>query len=263
MASSFVQKLMGESTTTGDIAPVETGAPLLSNPSATGAKRKIPTMNPNDKKKLRNRMVDQLMGIKEDRDGSVIPDDAKEVQTVEKSDHGLNLDVPKIPGEKIRNPYSGEEPLILPAASLVAPDVTPEGIFPLDPAQLPGADQGKAPAAPVGPPAGAPPASTGHEGDAALKVLLGKPAAPAASGIAGPTPASATTSDKMSTESAMSHLPGIPTPGAVAAATTPGATGDALLSADQPMPDHQQAGIEGVMETYSKFIPRGSMKLRE
>ena len=218
-------------------------------------------MKPDAKKKIRNRMVDQLMGLKEDRDGSVIPDDAKEIKTLEKSDHGLNLDAPEIPGQKIRNPYSGEEPLILPAASLVAPDVTPEGIFPLDPSQLPGADQGRAPAAPLAPAASGnvpPPAN----GDAALKVLLGKPAAPAASGIAGPTPASATTSDKMSTESAMAHLPGIPTPGAVAAATT-SVSGDSLLSPNQPMPDHQETDIKGVMETYSRFIPRGTMKLQE
>lgn len=259
MVSDLAKKLMGESTTTGDIAPVETGAPLLSNPSATGAKRRIPTMKPNDKKKLRNRMVDRLVGIKEDRDGSVIPDDAKEVQTIEKSDHGLNLDTPEIPGQKIRNPYSGEEPLILPAASLVAPDVTPEGLFPLDPSQLPGADQGKAP---QGPAATAPATPGAAGGDAALKVLLGKPAAPAASGIAGPTPDLATTSDKMSTES-VNLPPGIPSPAQVAAADAPVASGNALLATNQPMPDHEQADIKGVMEAYSRFIPRGSMRLQE
>jgi hypothetical protein len=249
MVSNLAKQLMGETmgTTTGDIAPVMTGASVISNPPATAAKRKIPTMKPDKLKKMRNRVVDGLMGIKEDRDGAVIPNDAKEVQTIEQNDHGLNLDTPKIPGQKIRNPYSGEEPLILPAASLVAPDVTPKGIFPLDPSQLPGADQGKAPVeTPLAPPGAAGAASP------TVDVLLGKTPGPANAGIQAQPTAAASTADRMSTESALSRLPGIPSPSASVAPT-----GTALLNA--PLPDPAAASgsgdIKNIMEAFRLFVP--------
>src|SRR5512137_182879 len=121
MASDFVKRMLGEMTNTGDISPVMTGSQVISNPAATGAKRRIPTTTPEKTKKLRNRVVDGIMGrLKEDRDGAVIPSDAEEVKSFDMNDHGLDLKQPEIPGQKIKNPYSGEEPLILPAASLVA-----------------------------------------------------------------------------------------------------------------------------------------------
>lgn len=258
MVSNLAKMLIGEMTSTGDIAPVEVGAPQISNPPATAAKRRIPAMKPNKLKKIRNRMVDGLMGIREDRDGAVIPDDAKEVQTIDNADHGLNLDTPQIPGQKIRNPYSGDEPLILPAASLVAPDVTPEGIFPLDPSQLPGADQGTAPAAPP---------MTTHGSSPTVDVLLGKTSSPASAGFPASNPGmpvspAASTADRMSTESALSHLPGIPSPAAATAVTA--VTGDALLGINSPMPDPQGSGdIRGIMETFSRFVPRSSMRMPE
>lgn len=251
MASELARKFMGETTDTGSIAPVMTGSTVLSNPNATGAKRRIPTSTPEKQKKLRNRVVDGIMGrLKEDRDGAVIPSDAKEVKSFDMNDHGLDLKNPEIPGQKIKNPYSGDEPLILPAASLVAPDVTPEAIHPLDPSQIPGADRGTKPTA-----APAPEPQSVHQNQPAqpspaLDILMGRPVAP------GQNEPSAPTTPPISAESALSHLPGIPSASAVAAATT-GATGTALLSTGQPMPDHVPGdGGRTILEAFSKFVPR-------
>lgn len=240
---------MGETTSTSDIAPVMTGSAVLSNPAATGAKRRIPTTTPEKQKKLRNRVVDGIMGrLKEDRDGAVIPSDAEEVKSFDMNDHGLDLKNPEIPGQKIKNPYSGEEPLILPTASLVAPDVTPEAIHPLDPSQIPGADKGSKPASTPAPA----PASAGSAPGApataspALDILMGR--------SPGSQEPSAPTTPPISAESALSHLPGIPAPSAVA---TSGATGTALLSTGQPMPDHvANDGGRTILEAFSKFVPR-------
>jgi hypothetical protein len=243
MASAFACRLMGEDTTTSDIAPVMVGSPMISNPQATGAKRRIPTSTPEKQKKLRNRVVDGIMGhLKEDRDGAVIPSDAKEVQAFDMNDHGLNLKEPAIPGQKIKNPYSGEEPLILPTASLVAPDVTPEAIHPLDPTQLPGADRGSKPTAQAAAPAAASPGGDHQQAQPspALDILMGRPA--------GQEPSAPTTPPM---ESALSHLPGIPSPAAVA---SPG--GQTLMAANQPMPDHKPGDGRSVLEAFSKFVPR-------
>jgi hypothetical protein len=247
MASDFVRRMLGEMTDAGDIPTADVTSAHLVSPNATGAKRRIPTMKPEQKRKMRNRVVDGMMGIREDRDGAVIPSDAKEVQVVDMNDHGLNLKDPKIPGQKIKNPYSGEEPLILPAASLVAPDVTPEAIHPIDPTQLPGADRGRkpasTPAAPTGYPGGSQPSAASSP---AMDILMGKPA--------GPEP-SAPTTPPIPMESALGHLPGIPSPAAVAAPS-----GSALIGANQPMPDHQASDGRSVLEAFSKFVPRSSMK---
>ena len=63
---------------------------------------------------------------------------------------------------------------------------------------------------------------------------------------------SAPTTPPMSVESALSHLPGIPAPGAVAA---PG--GQTLMAANQPMPDHTpNDGGKTILEAFSRFVPR-------
>lgn len=188
--------------------------------------------------------------LKEDRDGAVIPSDAKEVKSFDMNDSGLDLKNPEIPGQKIKNPYSGDEPLILPTASLVAPDVTPEAIHPLDPTQVPGADRGSKP---TSTPAPAPAAvhtqsQPGAAASPALDILMGRQ-------TGNHEPAAATT-PPITAESALSHLPGIPTAASVASATA-GVTGDALLSASQPMPEHKaNDGGRTILEAFSRFVPR-------
>jgi hypothetical protein len=240
-----------ETTTAGDVPPVMAAPPGLVNP-ALAAKRKIPTGT--KKKDMRGRMASRLIG-EDSRDGFVIPDDAKEVDSMEVTGDGLtNIKTPTLPGDKPKNPYSGEEPLILPAASLVAPDVTPEALYPLDPSQLPGSDAGKSPeSAPTSPSAmpspiaGASPRFPGMPGaqttSAALDVVLGK----------GPG---------MAPESMLSRLPGIPAPGQVAAMEASVPAGEATLSQGQPMPEHKTVEPARVMDAFSQFVPRGSMKPR-
>ena len=248
--SMFAKMLIGEMTSTGDVAPVMTGAPVISNPSATGAKRRIPTENPDRQKKLRNRMAAGITGqLKEDsRDGYVIPDDAKEVTKLEVAGDGMTaVKSPEVPGQKIKNPYSGEEPLILPAASLVAPDVTPEAIYPLDPSQIPGGDRGQAPS---NAPANRYPMGASRPGAAnpVVDLMLGK------------TPGAATPpAQPMSTESALSRLPGIPSPSAVALEETMGMN-ETLAAAQQPgipMPEHKDGNPRALMDAFSRFVPRG------
>ena len=193
-------------------------------------------------------MASRLIG-EDSRDGYVIPDNAKEVDSLEiTGDELTNVKKPNLPGEKPKNPYSGDEPLILPAASLVAPDVTPEALYPIDPSQLPGADAGKAPEpatvspAAMPPPAfGAPAPASTTQGSPAIDVVLGKGA-------------------QMSTESLMAKLPGVPTPAALAAMSANIPSGDATLTQGQPMPEHKVASSAAVMDAYAQFIPRGSMK---
>ena len=233
-------------TMAGDVAPVMAAPPGLVNP-ATAARRKLPT-DPKKKKDMRSRMAQRLIG-EDSRDGYVIPDDAKEVDQLEVTGDGLTtIKTPNLPGEKPKNPYSGEEPLILPAASLVAPDVTPEALYPLDPSQIPGADAGKAPEAtpvaqPMTPPAfrAASPSNPSSSASPAIDVVLGKTAQP------GATPAPPL-------ESLMSRLPGVPSPAALAAFESVPVSGDAMAGQGQPMPEHKsQCG--GAWKAFLKLAP--------
>lgn len=259
--SSLARQMLGEMTTTGDVAPVMAGAATLSNPLATAARRRIPTVSADKQKKLRSRVAAGMIGqLKEDsRDGYVIPDDAKEVTTMDVSSDALpHLKNPEIPVEKIKNPYSGEEPLILPAASLVAPDVTPEAIYPLDPSQIPGGDKGQLPHA--GLPGSVSPAAHSP----AIEVVLGK-TQPQSQSAAAPGGPIATPTPSMSTESALSRLPGIPSPASIAEAAAAAAapTGADALRQNSPMPEHVASDGRGVMSAFSRFVPRGTMKIQE
>ena len=235
-----------EMTTAGDVPPVMAAPPGLGNP-ALSAKRKI-TTDPKKKKDMRSRMAQRLIG-EDSRDGYVIPDDAKEVDQLEVTGDGLTtIKTPNLPGEKPKNPYSGEEPLILPAASLVAPDVTPEALYPLDPSQIPGADAGKAPEAapaaqPMTPPAfgAAPPSQPSSSSSPAIDVVLGKTAQP------GATPAPPL-------ESLMSRLPGVPSPATLAASESTPVPGAALAGQGQPMPEHKSTS-GGAWKAFLKLAP--------
>ena len=230
----------------GDVPPVMAGTPAMVNP-ATAAKRKVPT-DPKKRKDMRSRMAQRLIG-EDSRDGYVIPDDAKEVDSLEVTGDGLTtVKTPTLPGEKPKNPYSGEEPLILPAASLVAPDVTPEALYPLDASQIPGGDAGKAPSAapvaqPVTPPAfGAPAPSTAPAASSpALDVVLGKTAQPGAAPAA-------------PLESLMSRLPGVPSPAALAASEGAVPQGEALLGQGQTMPEHKHSA-GSAWKAFCKLAP--------
>jgi hypothetical protein len=211
-------------------------------------RQKTPT-DPKKRKNMRSRMAQRLIG-EDSRDGYVIPDDAKEVDSLEVTGDGLTtVKTPTLPGEKPKNPYSGEEPLILPAASLVAPDVTPEALYPLDASQIPGGDAGKAPAAapvakPVMPPsmgAPAPSPAAPASSSPALDVVLGKTAQQ------GSLPAPPL-------ESLMASLPGVPSPAALAASETPVPQGEALLAKGQGMPEHKSTS-GGAWKAFCKIAP--------
>lgn len=244
--------MIGEMTSTGDVAPVMTGAPVISNPSATGAKRRIPTSSPEKQRKLRNRVAAGIVGhLEEDsRDGYVIPDDAKEVSKLEVAGDGLSsMSAPEIPAQKVKNPYSGEEQLIMPAACLVAPDVTPEAIFPLDPSQFPGGDRGQSPT-------NAQPARSSYPGIAAPQPA---PASPTVDLMLGKSPGAQPAIAQPSAESLLSRLPGIPSASAIALEES-AATASTVIAAQQPgipMPEHRAGNASAIMDAFSQFVPRG------
>lgn len=143
----------------------------------------VPSVRPRQPKRSRDslrpanrRMIAAIMGMAEDQDDdeSVIPDDAEELKNV-MGPSGIKMD-----GDAVENDREPDDPnvpsygdgdkeqLMSPAVALVAPDVTPDALKPLDPSQVP---QPAAPAAPAAPPPSPAPAV---EPDAALRVLLGK-----------------------------------------------------------------------------------------
>ena len=176
----LIRQLLGETTVSGDVAPAMTGgmgtvAPI-SNNDATGARRRVPpNVDPDRLRRMRSATTRALMGLKEDDDGSVIPSDAKTVSITDVANNGVPVEEPPLPGQTIAKP-AGKEALISPTASLVAPDVTPQALYPIDPSKVPGADQGAAPSAVPPPARPVPPGANPPSQEPVVDLLLGKPA---------------------------------------------------------------------------------------
>ncbi len=130
-----------EMTMAGSIVPVGVSCPMMVNPV-----RKLPPKDGKTAKKLRNTVIDGIIGrkVQENEDNaSIFPEDASEVKisvasnTVgnEKNPDMGDNDGPAVP------PSGDREALITPQAALVAPDVTPDAFVALDPAQVPPAQQ--------------------------------------------------------------------------------------------------------------------------
>lgn len=151
---------------------------------AAPARREAPKDKESDK--LRNKarqasVVAAITGMNESDEESIIPDNAKRIDTFSteqipglKSTPDINNDSPSEPS--LANSH-GEE-LIPPTAALVAPDVTPKVFQLIDPSQVP------APPKPTNVPPGAPsvtPAPPAAGG--ALDTILGRTPTPPPGGI--------------------------------------------------------------------------------
>src|ERR1051326_6290735 len=172
--SSLTRRMLGEVTTTGDIAPMEIG-PGANNAMAQGGLRRIPTAKPDKQRKIRNRVVSAIIGTmqEDERDGSVIPDDAEEIESISIETIGVPRDEPDEPDAHApADPFvEDENGLIEPSMALVAPDTTPHALQFLDPSMVPDAPKG-APPSTARPPT--PTAPSAPPATSAMDVLMGR-----------------------------------------------------------------------------------------
>jgi hypothetical protein len=147
---------------TSDVVPVVAGKQRLP------LRKEPPKDKEDDKLKDRARrssVVAHIMGMTESDDEAIIPDTAQSLDPMQTHQiPGLSSRNPvddneEEPSEPSRTNIHGEE-LIPPSAALVAPDVTPNVMVPLDPSQVPAGArtmERPAPPSPMGQPeAGAP-----------------------------------------------------------------------------------------------------------
>lgn len=266
---SLARQLIGETTMAGDVPSVLGNAPAttaLQNGDSSEKRNKRRKEDSKKKKRLHNAVVDGIIGhgIKE----NLFPEDAKVVDTQDASNNALSLDDYEEPSSEVSDPYKGDvEPLIDPTVALVAPDVTPNALKPVDPSSVPGASQGAPPEEKVSEPEAAPepmpteppaaPASAAPEAAPATTEPAPAPTSPprnaamsAMDTILGrrraaesaPQPAQAPITES----AALSHLPGIaPAPGP-AASINPMATGTG-------MPDPHQGDGKKILEAARRF----------
>lgn len=125
-----------------------------------------------------------IMGVHEDiKADGIIPSDAEEIEHASMGTSGIKIDTRNSKGEMVVTGHDSEqgdaEPgqqddLISPKSALVAPDLTPHALEPLDPLLVPKPPQAAAPPAPAVPAAPSVPPNVNP-----LDVLLGRtPAAP-------------------------------------------------------------------------------------
>jgi len=192
---------------------------------------------------VQRRTAAAIMGIGEaevEDDETIIPDDAEELQNMP-GVSGIRLDKdaeeqdqePPEPDTPTRVDY-GTEPLLSPKDALVAPDVTPHALEPIDPSEVPAA-KGQ-------PEQHAPPRFVQPERQTInpMDVLLGRRTSP--SSAPAPQPDNVVTA-----ESAQA---------AVNAVLNPGGGGEALLNARTPMPDPKPGDATKIMEAFSKYGPK-------
>jgi len=240
-------------TMAGDVPPVMTGMGM----SAAFAPSRFKTVDKVKKPYRRSRMVSGIIGrLKEDEDEQekgVIPGDAKEVDSLVTSVSAVSVETPVMPDpDKPASMLKPGEPLISPAAALVAPDVTPDSLKPLDPSQVPGADKGTPPEAMPAPSLPSEARYSPTEPGAALDMVLGR-TAPAN------MPAYASSGPALQAGGTMpveSMLPGIPSPSTFASsAATAVPLSEAALMRSQGagMPEHIAANGDAVLSAFRRF----------
>jgi hypothetical protein len=165
---SVLDQILGRRPVQEDEPPVQAAR----TPVPSAQRKEKPKDEESDtlkKKARRSAVVASILGMTESDDESIIPDDAKPVDTFSGVHEIPGMgEVPKFGATGPAEPATvhGEE-LIPPTAALVAPDVTPDVLKAIDPSQVPAP-----PAAPM-PPGGAPtgaPAQPQH----ALDTILGR-----------------------------------------------------------------------------------------
>lgn len=224
--------MIGETTMTTAVAPVMTGSAslknvALSNPAATASKSKIPTEKSDKSKNLRNRAVNGMLGIKEDRDGSIIPDGAEVIDDKTIDDAGLTSTTPELPANAPKAPATGKDNLISTLGALVAPDVTPTKLEIIDFTRIPGFSAGSSPRT-------------------AVDTVLARPAQPAQpEAPVAPAQPSPTTVQQPAPVTAESFV------GLLNAGSSDG-MGESLLR--MPLQDHKVSDGKALMDVMKRFI---------
>ena len=228
--NNLVAQMMGRKVVREDV-PVPVGVPR----SKSGRERNA----------LHRRTAAALLGLGEaEDDESIIPADAEEVQNVA-GPSGIRVDDKAVkkdqeapePDHPSEVPGSGEDSLLSPRDALVAPDVTPQAMEPIDASEVPhakGQDR---------PPEGQVPRFTrAPQNDVnPMDVLLGRtstrPSRPE------PEPENVVTA-----ESAQAQVNTLLNVG--------GVSGDALLRNNAPMPDPKPGDASKIMEAFSRYGPK-------
>jgi len=208
------------------------------------AERQSARNRPN-KKRNRGSTVAQALGMMNEdddsgRDGSVFPDQREEGEPVSASEIDREPDVKEKPAEPA-NPYNqADEQGIPPSVALVAPDVTPMALIPLDSAKIPkfketsfSTTQADAAVPPEEP-----------AGGSALDALLARPTEEEEPAPGPPAPR------VVSTEEAKAMMGVRPV-----SLNEDGAGGDGLgyLKPGSEMPEHKDGDVKKIMSTFRKF----------
>jgi len=203
----------------------------------------VPVPNPrgrNRRSVQRRSAAAMMMGMHEaeDQDDSIIPDDAQEIENIA-GPSGIRLDdEPMKRDREAREPDSPPETggdtqdrLLSPRDALVAPDVTPQALEPIDASEVPqgkATEQGNVPRfvkpeqAQVNP----------------MDVLLGRTRAQATEM---PPPESVMTAE--SAQATVNTLLSV------------GGSGEVLLQQNVPMPSPAQGNASKIMEAFSRYGP--------
>lgn len=167
---STLDQILGREPVKESVLPVMTGRTR----PASMLRREAPEDKEESKLKKKARqssVVASIIGMAENEEESIIPDNAKQVDAFASPNIPGMGEVPSLDGKNPAEPSFtvDDEELIQPSAALVAPDITPKVFELIDPSQVP------VPPRPSGQPPGPPtvtPMPTGAAG--ALDTILGR-----------------------------------------------------------------------------------------
>ena len=195
---------------------------------------------------LHRRTAAAMLGLgeaeREDAE-SIIPDDAEEVQNIT-GPSGIRLDdepskkdqEPDEPDTPSAVPGSEEDQLLSPRDALVAPDVTPQSLEPIDASEVPAAKGVNVPKFVPSQPQAPPPPNQVDPMDVLLGRTSNRPARPEA------PPENVVTAE--SAQATVNTL-----------LNAAGGGGQALLKPKQPMPDPASGDGSKIMEAFDKYGP--------
>ena len=245
---SMIDDLLGRRPVREDFSALPPGTYKQQRPAPV---RQLPPKDKEEdklrKKARQSSVVACILGMTESDDEGIIPPDAKQVDTFSAGERipGIRSDpLPQAEGpeEPAVSNVSGEE-LIQPQAALVAPDITPNVMQPLDPSQVPAPP--RPPQAPLPPMTGGNPELPGEAARGVMNTILGRQNA--GSQPQAPAPSQAELeSMAASTVAAMTNP--IVIQEKVAEALTPAQPGTST------MPDHREGDGKSVYTAFRKFM---------
>ena len=229
--NNLVAKMTGRKAVHEDV-PVPVGVPR----SKSGRERNS----------IHRRTAAALLGLgeaDEDEDESIIPADAEDVHNIT-GPSGIRVDDKAVkkdqeapePDHPSEVPGSGEDSLLSPRDALVAPDVTPQAMEPIDASEVPHAKGQQSPEGQVPRFIRAPQREVNP-----MDVFLGRTSASPAKPEAEPE-------NVVTAESAQATVNSILSVG--------GVSGEALLRNTGPMPEPKQGDASKIMEAFAKYGPK-------